>query len=276
MPAVLDHELPCVKFAPKKDERANTAYQSRQLTEESERIKQPQRERVMSHIVENHRRGRMKMFSLPGVTWEFERQLSEAWAHPVRFVCVDWSYGTIERGASRIVGGKPLRSEWQLNSGKVYGYGNEDATVMWSEASSFFHINRTDFKSKAKYKRWHYGFKRLTAAWFDFTSPLCRETILSLARSGASMSQFNRTVPVAVTVLLAREPDERILSGCVGSALDKRVQAIETAFNLSYFRRFELSDAWQYESVGGVPMGVVCGIMHLKEHGQTESIPTRR
>ena len=255
------------------DERSQleNTFISRELLAENEAVKQPQRDAVLAYILDNHARRRMVFAGLPGVRWAFERMLDEARepAHN-RFIGMERNFTLLKSSLSYMPGGvvKPL--DERILNGWITGWRTDRATGVWSQTSAVMGPGRKDKGGPSIRQRWSKLFKHWTAAWLDFSSQLCDEVVKSLQRVDSHCDAQTEVVPVAITLMLARElpettADMNLVAGPGASTLEKRAALVSAILNSRRYRSFERDLCWDYTSVGGVPMGVITGRMILRK-----------
>lgn len=258
----VEENLTTLVRGPGRDDRLFSEYQIRQFNNENESVKQPQRLRILRHLLDHHDGNkRMTYLGLPGSSWEFEKQLDDQHGEQKpRYVGLEWSYGIMERGRPHMPGGRSYRRRVSLKTGIVHGFSTSRAEVLWADASSFLNVQPEDLFGVRGLWWWSHNYFRVTAAWLDFTSPLCAETINSLQRFPACCKLSRQTIPFAATLLLAREPAYVPLPEN-GTVIEKRAGLVKAALESNGVMDFDITDAWQYQSANDVPMGVVAGVL---------------
>ena len=241
-------------LGPLKDERdyvGGNSYFLRDLQLENEEAKQPQRERVLAHVLAHHPRGRVAMFSLPGPNWAFENMV-ERERPGSRFVAVERHWHVLQGGLWRMPGSSRLAEHQEFHDGDLRGVASDQSQVWWSWAGTFLQV-RAGLK-------WYRRCQSFSAAWLDFSAPLSREVVAALREFPDHLDRRRRAVPFAVTLLKARESTEigAAMSALApgGSTLARRVAMVGALLQHPAWE-FELADQWQYASAGGAPMCVI-------------------
>lgn len=251
-----------IKMGPRHDEIEflNSSYIVRDRQLENERTKQVQRNRVIDHTIKNHCRDDMVMFSLPGMWWTFENQMDDAFSGKSSFVAIEKNYSIMQHGVTFMPGSIKNRYQEVLVNGTIDGHESEKSRILWCHGSTFFDIGRSDKRNKAHVKQWKKRYKSWTAAWLDFTSPLCMETLKCIRRVDQFIESSVDVCPISITILPAREPQglSGIVSDIAGDIFDKNERRgvfIERWFNaVSVNFEASLCDVFPYKSEGGCPM----------------------
>lgn len=260
------------------EERSQLAnsFIERELAAENETVKQPQRERVADFLLAHHTRTRLVFGGLPGVRWAFERMLDDR-RNPDenRFVAVERVYTLLEDSRPFMPGGRVRKHVETLRSGNLLGWRSDRSVILWSTLGTFMNIGRQEkpqpYKSRQTgIRSWVNRYKKWTAAWLDFSSPLSPEVLTCLHRLEQHLDADAEVVPIAVTLLLARETptitrDMNLAASSEATTLEKRVALVRLILSNRTYRYFELGPCWDYQSAGGVPMGVVTGRLIRRE-----------
>ena len=254
----------------KENERLRSAYSNRQIYRANETTKQPQRERVMRHFLEHHTCDKeMRVLSMPGLYWPFEKELIAAWNKPIHFVGLEWNWGTIELGAGhmpRNVQKRPTYNRLFLGSKKdikCFSLQTDIAHWVWMHASTFMDLRREDKPGKSL-ATWAMTYKRNTAIWLDVNSNFGNEVELCLRRAAAHCGESVPRVPFALTFVIGQEHEDRRISEIDGDGLERRLPSALMFLN-SGSRIFELTEHWTYLSEAGARMGNILGILHKRK-----------
>lgn len=232
--------------------------------------KRDQRDRILRHLLDHQQPGRqLRLLSMPGRTWAFEHLLLKEWEY-ASFVGIEWDWSTMEQGAPfmpRKKGEGTHRYTIPLGAGDLHGYETSLARWIHTPASSFVRISRKVLKhsphvhsndyTKAHCRQFSADFKGNTAIWLDFTSQMCTEIETALPRLGGFALKGMEDVPVAVSMMMARDGlgDEKDPVG------PRAIRLVEL-LNSSRFRRFIPKDAWSYMG-SGAPMITVTGLYRI-------------
>lgn len=232
-------------------------------------LKQRQRDRVADFLCSyRDKTDHVKLLSLPGEQWIFEHQLEkrlEETGQSLSVIGLEWSWRVMQRGHSWMIRGKshdvsPEHFDWTAKT-VTYLQGfiiPEHSCWVFAEASSFLGISLRNMNSETHRRRLR-KLKRSTAAWLDFTSPLCEETIRSLNCLGSRLEKNKEIAPVAITLMAGRETGIQ-----VGGGLSDRAKAVGLLLSVSQFRSAEVVDAWAHQRKGGAPMYTVLAELRLK------------
>lgn len=239
--------------------RYESDYIQAQLEGTDEVVKQPQRERIARFILRHHEKGSLRFLGLPGSRWEFEKMLSDE-RSGARFLGIECVWKVLEESRLHMPGRGFHYLEENLRIGSFYGYQSDAAQVLWARCSALLGIAGHDVGADRARRQWSCRYRKNTAAWLDFTSPLCDEVIRSLQNLDKYCDIERKSVPVAVTFMAAREPryvrsSIEALSGMDG--MTGCANVVRAALDASVFRRFKVKDAWEYQST--VPMCTVVG-----------------
>lgn len=234
----------------------------------NEEIKQRQRDRVMNHILDNHAGEYMKLFSLPGMWWTFENQISEAFRGNIKFVAVERNFEILRHGVTFMPGHGRNSIKWELPTYTLDGHESSNARILWCEARVFMRPDSERGGSHKNRHRYSHAFQKWTAAWLDFQSPLNEETLYCLRRSEQFLNKHCERVPLAMTFMSARE--QRKIGRVIRHVADehddcheKRIDMIQRWCNQCWTqRRLEITDWNVYLSAGGSPMLSVCALAH--------------
>ena len=236
----------------------------RELQGKSDPAKQQIRNLVGEHFLSWHLpREPLRLFSLPGLFWTFERQLLAVHPGPVSFVAVERSHSILDAGLLYMPGRRRWSVQLQLNSGQLHGVQSEQAVILNASLSTVLTTDRRDKRvsdghdrpSGSADKRWAKLLKGWTCCWFDFCCPITDDVLTIVARAGVYCSRWKPIVPVAISVMRCRDPD-------VAESLESRLEALAAGFAQSPYRRFEQTAVHVYTSAGGTAMLTVLGLLH--------------
>lgn len=242
--------------------RINRSYLSRNRDSDDEHVKQPQRERVLSHILNNHASRRLTLLSLPSYYWKFEHLLLDQWRGTAAFIGLEWNWGVMELGTPWVPGDQPRYVEYPIKIGTLQGIRTTQSRWLYVHAGDFLNLNGRD-EIGSKTQRWRFAqrFKRNTCIWLDFTSNLCCETRRALRAVSSFCDSDTPRVPFAVTLMMGRECGG-LMNG--DDAISRRVPLIQRLLEHRNWREFTIADAWSYESSRGAPMLCVTGFLDRK------------
>lgn len=238
------------------------AYNTRQILVQNEELKQPQRERVMEHILRHHATDqKMRLLSMPGLRWPFERQIAEHHKPGIRYLAFEWNWGTIEMGTPWMPGTRPYRDEHELTIGNVKFVRTDDSAIwVWSHAGDFLTI---DAKCHVNARRSQVWFSRKfccnSAVWLDINTNLSSEARNCLRGLPSHLNPHIRRIPFAVTIIAGQEHDGL---GDGSTTAERRVPLMVAELERYGLRRCEITDVWQYESNECCHMLNVCGLLH--------------
>lgn len=250
-----------VMVGPRKAERnqLETTYITRDLELQNEGVKQVQRDRVLEHLKKFHPDPRMRLFSLPGAWWTFERQVEDNYPE-AKFIAVEKNYELMRHGATFIPGLNLHRQSEELKDYTLEGYRTSKANILWCHASLFTTVKRKEKGGNKKQKRWLETYKKWTAVWWDFTSPINSETLECLLNTEIHLDESKDAIPVSITLFGAREDADyskmlRTVVPVSESAAHKRAEFIRLWVNHHCtLREMEIVEVFPYLSVAGAPM----------------------
>lgn len=257
-----------VPIGPKHRElfQLNSEYFQREFKLENEDVKQPQRDRVQDLIVSHHRHAEyLKLASLPGAWWTFERQLWESrdCSEHTRFIAFETNYSVLMHGMPFLPGSNGSRRRFGIRGRWHDGAHSTLAKILWINAGDF--INKRCFTTK-QWANW-------TAIWWDFTSPLNEVTFQVFLKSGKFLKRGKPDVPVAITLQIGRDSCPALTTAmkhCVPSyvkcPVKRRAAFLKAAYsaNGTGDRKFMIVDSHQYLSAGGASMGLILGVLRKR------------
>lgn len=257
-------------------QRLRNRYMQERLGPEDEDVKQPQRERILDFMLRNHGKQNLRLLSLPGERWVYERMVDESWSKGrAEFMGLEWNWGVIERGTgwmpakvnpkhTKWAASKHRYQEWEIPTGLIRGFWTPQATWLQMYAGSFLQLGRNDLTftnrhgKQGRLSHW----KLNTCAWLDFSGNLSGKEIRNALLGLSNFLYMDAKVcPVAITVVAGREHDG---VPDVGDPVEIRVAVMKTLLEQRGYRTFEVDDAWMYESSAGSHMLNVTGRMRLK------------
>lgn len=231
-----------------------------------------ERRRVAEFILRNSIGDFIWLLSMPGADWYFERLIQSMTEKPVQIVGIEENYAvyaqacrSMPEGRSKSAPRKEMQSQQrELHLGSArYNYcrtgfmrnrkgeGRRDIRshrllLMPAETYTAMAVygfgatmeQRMQFADKFMYR---------TAAWLDFTSPICKSTLDAISNLHFCMKADGSQKPVVITVMACRDS---YLS------MESRVAAITSAQPA-----LNVVDAWKYTGKGGVSMLTVCGMI---------------
>jgi len=218
----------------------------------------------------------VKLLSLPGLDWTFERQLLAVRRYS-QFVGLEHSYSAYMRSRRAIPGVDKARS-WDQRTRKETGISQDQAALsdrsmtfgrgefvysrrsarvensnrgvranrlLYMKSDTYATMLTTDYgATMQERKAFSDKFYFRNAAWLDFTSQFCESVRTTLANLHFCMA-VGRPKPVVVTMMNARD-------GVNG--VDARISRIMACQPL-----FRYWDHWTYSGKNGTPMLTVCG-----------------
>lgn len=239
--------------------------------------KQVEREKVLSFITKYYaHHDCVKMLSLPGLDWTFERMLLAA--HPMSHLTgLEHSYSAFMRSRRAIPGvhkawgmvnGKGQFTEEQADlSDRQFRFGDGDYIysrrsnrdngahrsvranrLLYMQADTYMTMLCSDYGATMEQKRmFHSKFYRRNAVWLDFTSQFCKSVQTCLEWLPICLDSGDDPKPIVLTLMNARDG----VTG-VQNRID-RILACQPA--LVY------AGHWTYSGKNGTPMLTVCGTM---------------
>lgn len=248
------------------------SYLDRDLRQENESVKQEQRERVLRHFVENKSdKQTATIFTLPGVRWAFENYVVDSRLCPnAKFVAAERDWTILQHGAMFMPGTNLHRIEEHIRSGIIYGYETTTSKVLWLQGSRLVEIDRSEVGFGCLAGRWRTNYCNWTAAWWDFMSPLCEDTLQCIRMTERRVDKGIARCPVSITLSMGRElrPITRAMTALVPERMQcKRAKFIERWFNLDPKRRFDfrICSQFKYASVAGAPMMLINAVLDRRE-----------
>jgi len=273
--------MPQVIMGPRATElrQLENSYNVRDFQLLNEPTKQIQRDRVLAHMQQHNSALRPRLFSLPASWWSFEDQFLRAFPN-ADIVAVEKNYEIYRNGITFMPGERKHRVHEGLRTGTLLGHWSSRAKILWCEASTLIMTGRSelqheDKKTKTKRRKdFNRCYKRWTCVWWDFTSPICRETIDCLTGTERWLSFDVPVCPVSITLLPAREDRDtgRLMKNLVPEDVEfnlRRVLFLERWLNrCNQHRQVEVIDYFPYESAGGCPMLLVNTLFTLRSSGK--------
>jgi hypothetical protein len=224
-------------------------------------IKQPCRDVVRQFLLSNHFGSSLRLMSMPGALWAFERQIETAYEGKCDFCGVEREIGVLRKGIGWMPGARPSWFQEEFKTMSVRGVRTECARIFHADLCDLSAIVSRDAGSNQRRGFWVNGFKSRTAIWLDFTSMICRDVEFILSRISNVCDFETAEVPIAVTLMKAREPSEinrkmRVLK--LG-----RHEYLSAILDGGKYRRFVLDDVYEYQSKC-VPMFTILGRLFLR------------
>lgn len=242
------------------DERSVRSVHTWRMVNDEEDYKEPVRRRVLDFIIRNHlTKTSLRLLSLPGIRWEFERSALSHFGQYARIVGVERSVPIAEASLRFMPGSRRrTRDDFTLASGvRVEGYESSSSVLLCCELSELvasrpqqpMHRRTAADASMARMVR------RWSACWVDLTSQLCPDTIGILGNLIPRTDRALARIPVAVSVMVGREDNEttKAIEMCGGRA-ELIAAILDKGRGL-----FEMQESFTYTGGGGVKMLVVMG-----------------
>ena len=233
----------------------------------STETKQAERQKVLDFIVgfypdENYC---VKLLSLPGIDWTFERMLlgERARSH---FVGLEHSYSAFKRSRRAIpcLPGSQLTDHGHLQD-RVFQFGRGDYfyskalsrdkarnntvrsnRILYMKSDAYATMLLTDYSATMQQKQeFNDRFYRRNAAWLDFTSQLCQSVETTIQNALMFMEPTTAPKPLVITIMNARDGITGVESRIA------RIMKIQPAF--------VYDSHWTYAGKNGTPMLTVCG-----------------
>lgn len=216
--------------------------------------KMQEREKVLSFMLSNHKRGHLNVLTLPGERWIFEQMLDKEYPKST-FFGIEADPRLFETSKNYLIAPTNHRDKkvrhgvLELGEASIpYSNTLRKSRLLNMPASEFCLTSVRGYGASNKAVN---AFKRMFcnnhAVWFDFTSQLCTETENTIRYTSLVTSTANN-VPVVYTMLNARDSH---------SGVDSRVSRVCKLAG-AYF---DYKDHWTYQGMNNVPMLTVCGIM---------------
>ena len=222
------------------------------------------RERVAEFLLNYQPTDRCRLFTMPGVRWQFEELVLQQ-RRDTRFVAVERNWSILEAGQYWMPGLRRFRMRYRVPGGELFGIESESASVIHAELSTLMRaVSARD--NRPEQRRWRESMRQWTGAWLDFQSSLCTEVNLCLPRIQSHCDTSLPVVPVAVTVMKAREP--RVVGNAIELLGKGREGFVASMVGSCHHGWFETVDSFEYASDGGTPMLTVMGLLHNPEAAQ--------
>ena len=227
--------------------------------------KQECRSRVLHHLLEHHEGQRLRLFSLPSADWVFERMLHLEKAR-ADFVSCERCDSVFRIARTMMPGLKRRFAFMESARGCIEVLHSECARMALCDLSALLAFNgrgqgRNDEAQHFHNRRW----KRWTCVWLDFNSQMCREIESVLPRLSSNLCKKTAVVPIAVTVMSAREPADQIRK--MDLLQLGREGWIVRLLQYQRFRTFVHDATFEHVGLGSTPMMTVMGRMFLNtEH----------
>lgn len=234
--------------------------------------KSNERRRVAEFILRHDLGDFIWLLSMPGADWYFERLLQSMTPKQVQIVGIEENYAVYAQACRSMPEGDcdgTPRTEMQAQQRELYlgrarynycrtgfmrnrkGKGRRDIRshrLLLIPAESYATMALSDFGATMDDKRrFADKFMHRTAAWLDFTGPLCGRTIAAISNLHFCMMANGEKKPAAITVMGCRDTFH---------STEQRVAAIKAAQPA-----LDIVDAWTYVGKGGVSMLTVCGLI---------------
>lgn len=242
--------------------------------------KHEQREKVLGFILGKHPADTaLRLLSLPGADWTFERMAQLAHGAHCQFVGLERSFTVFHQSRRAIpgpVGEDSAQVEERMmafGSGNIYyarrsalgprvGKFYTDASgrvheskgrrqdrshrLLLMDVATFTSVLSTRYgESPIQRREFSERFCRRSAAWLDFTAPICSSVLTAVANLQNVVSAAS--APVVVTVMNCRDRF---------SGTEARVRALADAQPA-----FKVATHWTYIGAGGVSMLTACGVL---------------
>lgn len=232
----------------------------------NEAVKSVERSRVADFITANKPVRKIRLLSLPSIHWSFERELVGRYEE-CRFFGVERTWGVIELGRAYMPGGRSMEHVVNLDIGEIKALCSrgDDPNVfshhLWVNVGDFLSLTLKEI-GKNRSRRFRHVYRRMNAAWLDFTSMICAEVRRSLMKLGAWLDSEDPCVPIVVTFMGARDNH---------SSDDGRIREVSKLLGSGPHRDFILSDSWKYIH-HDIPMLTVCGLMLPKRQERPATV----
>lgn len=221
-------------------------------------VKQAQREKVLEFFSSNllHREKHVKVLSLPGATWSFERQLKlnipdKIWW----FIGLERDFSVMARNKCNVPGALYSISTKTKEIGRASFDMMRSRYARWVNMSFDDFLNFPDlFLDDLKdVSYWKARYFSSDGAWLDFTGPITGTFIENMPKIANIFNIQNKSSPLAMTFMYGRD------SGVYGG-IDGRVALFE-----SKIPGFTVKDAWTYNGMNDCKMFTVMGIVKRKK-----------
>lgn len=227
-----------------------------------EHVKQPQRERIVDHIVRTRSGSApFRFLGLPGMHWAAEKMLAER-VKARAFVGIERDWATLEKSVPWMPGReKAFDVCVPMAHGGIDGFRKEidvgrdrlSITGLHVELWHLVGLGDAWIRNHSTFRR---KFQRFSAMWLDTFAPL-GSFIEQTRFLGQHFNRDERVAPWAITFLVGRDLFD---FDADGGPLERRVEALASHLNRSPVREFAVTDAWTYRSAGGCTMANVVGV----------------
>lgn len=241
-----------------------TGYHESESDRPADAAKEMSRQLVLNHFLKHHESpdGWARMFCLPGMYWHFERQLANS-IPTMEFVGIERNPKVFQKSVAWM----PHATTRARHLTRDYGSGEHVdyverghlhcARLICNEASTFLRKRRVQSGlTREEKSQWTGAFRMYSCAWFDFTSQLCSEIEVCLQELPGAINCRCKTIPVAVTILKARESQD-IQNKMFALGVD-RVGFVQR-YLTTPTGTCEIDDTFEYTSSHGSPMLLILG-----------------
>lgn len=145
-----------------------SAYNQREFLAGNESVKQPLREMVMQHMLTHHKPNKkMRLFSMPGLWWTFERQMQDQRKEKVYTVAVERSRTVFNQSVHIMPGTQRSKLHERFPGFDITGISSERAKLLFGTAGAYFSPTCWENWSKEEHRHWSRVYTGLTAIWLD-------------------------------------------------------------------------------------------------------------
>ena len=170
------------------------------------------RKRVLRHILDIHPAGGMRLLSFPSSRWTFERMLKEEYRN-LTLIGIERDSRTFHRGIAWMpvhpgTSPHPIIDFEQYAKARFLVAENHRTRFLNIDLTTFLRIRRSTIFVGGEGHKFTRRFRGWSAIWLDFTSMLCPDVERALAELHGGVDGAIDDVPVAVTVMKGREPED--------------------------------------------------------------------
>lgn len=245
---------------PKIEQELDSAYFSAARSRRLDKIKQPEREKVLRHILDNRPASNLVLLSNPGVHWHFERMVEhEVGEHAASFVGIERNWSTLEFGLQYMPGRSKHHLRWRN--------GREVLAGVVTQKAAIFHCHIEDWPEKSgmlmdeSCNLWHSGthleYLSINSLWIDIWQPCVRLEFAKTLRGLTGMLKSDERVPYAITCQYGRDPLGRAVCG---GSVESRAEGIAAELSRNGWSA-STTDCWHYFGLNDTRMMTVCGVM---------------
>jgi hypothetical protein len=233
-------------------------YEWRDIEFANEASKAPLRTLVADYLLRHQASRFPRLLSMPGSTWRFENLMHDRCG--CFSVAIERNIKVIHRGLGHMPRWHqrvPRAFDFPLRNGCVYGWRTDRTTLLNISLEDYLRIGREDHVTKHFRRQWANQTKLWSMVWIDLMSMLCADVESILLRLSSGCSADAPTIPVAITLMRARESAQTQRN--ISAIATDRAEYVTRILQANRFRTYEHDDTIEYVSGVGTPMMLMLG-----------------